>query len=68
MIYTQPAETNSTDTLIKHADIVLATPESAGLRDADTCLRTLTHTHAHIYTDTHYERHATEGFPKLTGI
>lgn len=38
MIYTQPAETNTTDTLIKHADTVLATPESAGLRDADTCV------------------------------
>lgn len=45
MIYTQPAETNSSDTLIKHADSVLATPESAGLCDADTCLQTHTHTH-----------------------
>lgn len=47
MIYTQPAETNSTDTLIKHADSVLATPESAGLRDADT------QTHTHVRTHTH---------------
>lgn len=50
MIYTQPAETNSTDTLIKHADSVLATPESAGLCDADTCL----HTHTHTVEATHY--------------
>lgn len=47
MIYTQPAETNSTDTLIKHADSVLATPESAGLRDADTQTHTRAYTHTH---------------------
>lgn len=58
MIYTQPAETNSSDTLIKHADSVLATPESAGLCDADTCLQTHTHTHTAPL----------EGFPGLTGI
>ena len=66
MIYTQPAETNSTDTLIKHADSVLATPESAGLRDDDTRRPTQTHTHVHTHT---LERDARrEGFPRLTGI
>lgn len=44
MIYTQPVETNKGDTLIKHADSVLATPESAGLRD-DTHTHTQTHKH-----------------------
>lgn len=44
MIYTQPAETNSSDTLIKHADSVLATPESAGLDDgAHTPVQRVTH-------------------------
>lgn len=62
MIYTQPAETNSTDTLIKHADSVLATPESAGLRDADT------QTHTHVRTHTPERDARREGFPRLTGI
>lgn len=64
MIYTQPAETNSTDTLIKHADSVLATPESAGLRDADA--DTQTHTCVHTHTPERDARR--EGFPRLTGI
>ena len=69
VIYTQAAETNTTDTLIKHPDSILATPESAGL-----CL-THTHTQAGVYTsirtDTQAWKHThttMERFPRLTGI
>ena len=62
-----PAETNSTDALIKHADSVLAAPESAGLRDADAlCLQTHTHTPKH--THTLEGMHPAKVFPALTGI
>lgn len=69
VIYTQAAETNPTDTLIKHADSILATPESAGLRLTHTHIRrqACTRAYAHRHGNTH--THTTMGrFPRLTGI